>query len=263
MENLEILKLELLSQKTEIENKGGVVNVANSNPSPGEITAGIKTISVPDFTSANATVEDVVSGKTFYAGNTTIKVGTKVVPDLTIATALEDDVLEGKTFYAGNQELKVGTFVDNSEIYQKLFLSNNEINEQIYFTIPEGYKILKTHVLYCCDKKNMEITFNQEFEEVGDYAFYNCKLATFPNFGSLTHLNKIGQYAFCYLDVKPFNFTSMPICITELGIRCFNNSIYPNANIVLHSALKSIGSYCFASSNKVEVNTLTIADDIG
>ena len=101
MENLEVLKLELLSQKTEIENKGGVVNVANNNPSPSEITAGIKTIVMPDFSSANATVEDVIDGKTFYAGNSEIKVGTKVVPDLSIADATADDVLLGKTFYAG------------------------------------------------------------------------------------------------------------------------------------------------------------------
>ena len=109
MENLEVLKLELLSQKTEIENKGGVVSVANNNPSPSEITAGIKTIVMPDLSSANATVEDVVNGKTFYAGDREIKVGTKVVPDLTIADATADDVLSGKTFYAGDNTIKIGS----------------------------------------------------------------------------------------------------------------------------------------------------------
>lgn len=44
MDNLEILKQELLAQKAAIESKGGTVVVAENNPSPSEITAGINTI---------------------------------------------------------------------------------------------------------------------------------------------------------------------------------------------------------------------------
>lgn len=296
MENLEILKLELLSQKTEIENKGGVVHIANTNPSPSEITAGIKTISVPDFTSANATVEDVVSGKTFYAGNSSIKVGTKVVPDLTVATALEDDVLlgktffsgdntlktgtkqiadlsnatateqdvlSGKTFYAGNQELKVGTGVNNSVMYTKLFISNDSTgDEQFYFTIPPEVKILKSYLLYTCPQKKIEITFNSDLEEIGDYAFSGCKQLSFTNFSSLTKLNKIGQYAFSNQTNCPLDLSNLPTSTTVYGLRSFNNSIRPNSDIVVHSALKECGTYVFAISSKTEMNTLTIADDI-
>ena len=329
MENLEILKLELLSQKTEIENKGGVVNIENTNPSPSEITAGIKTISVPDFTSANATVEDVVSGKTFYAGTGNIKVGTKVVPDLTLATALEDDViagktfyagdntiktgikqvpdlttanatvedviagktffsgdntiktgtkqiadlsnatateqdvLAGKTFYAGNQELKTGTAVDNTDMYTKLIISNEDTgDEQFYFTIPSGVKKLRSYLLYFCDNKKIQVNFNSDLEEIGDYAFYNCVYTTFPNISTLTNLKKIGQYSFCYLTNFTLDLSTLPTSTTEYGLRCFNNSIPPNSNIVIHSALKSMGNYCFASSSKTEMNTLTIADNI-
>lgn len=296
MENLEILKLELLSQRTEIENKGGVVNVANTNPSPSEITAGIKTIAVPDFTSATATVEDVVDGKTFYAGNGNMKVGIKVVPDLTTANATVDDVLEGKTFfsgdntlktgtkqiadlsnatateqdvlagktfYAGNQELKVGTCVDNTYMYTKLFVSNEDTgDEQFYFTVSPGVLKLKSHLLYLCDKKKVEINFNSDLQEIGDYAFYNCDYATFPNFSTLTNLKKIGQYSFSYLTNFTLDLSTLPTSTTEYGLRCFHNSIPPNSNIVVHSALKAIGNYCFAAPKKTEMNNLTIADDI-
>ena len=44
MTSLEELKQELINQKNEIEAKGGTVIVANTYPSPAEITAGIKTI---------------------------------------------------------------------------------------------------------------------------------------------------------------------------------------------------------------------------
>lgn len=138
MDSLEILKQELLSQKDEIVSKGGTVTVASVNPSPSEITAGIKTIIVPDLTGATATVEDVILGKTFYSGNGTIKTGTKEIPDLTIADALEEDVELGKTFYAGDNIIKTGTKVvpdlteadaeeNNVEYGKKFYSQTNEI----------------------------------------------------------------------------------------------------------------------------------------
>jgi len=329
MENLDALKLELISQKVAIENKGGVVSVANSNPSPSEITLGIKSIAVPDFTSANATVDDVVDGKTFYAGNGNLKVGTKVVPDLTVATASEDDVIlgktfyagdntiktgakelpklenatatiedvlvgktffagdntiktgtkqvadlsnatatpedviAGKTFYAGNQELKVGTCENNVEIYSKIFISDSTYGDELlYFTIPSGITKLKKYFLYENTKKNMVITFNEDLQEVGDYAFASCEKTTFPNLPNLTNLVKIGQYSFSGIANGSLELDRLPTSITTLSMRSFYNSIRVNSNISLHKAVKSIGNYCFATAYKKEMNSLTIADDI-
>ena len=76
MSNIEILKNELISQKQAIEEKGGNVIVKNLNPSPSEITEGIKSISSVDLSLADATESDVKKGKTFYAMDTTLKVGT-------------------------------------------------------------------------------------------------------------------------------------------------------------------------------------------
>lgn len=145
MESLEILKQELITQKAEIEQKGGTVIVGSLNPSPSEITAGIKTITVPDLTAATATAQDVAEGKTFYSGNNTIKVGTQIIPNLTEATAAEDNVELGKTFYAGNNKLKTGTKIipdltladaaeDNVEYGKTFFAGNN--------TMKTGNKII-------------------------------------------------------------------------------------------------------------------------
>ena len=73
------LKKELIKQKSAIEKKNGTVLVANTNPSPSEITAGIENIPAIDFTLTNATEEDVRQGKTFYSGNATIKTGSALM----------------------------------------------------------------------------------------------------------------------------------------------------------------------------------------
>ena len=53
MNSIEELKQQLILQKKAIEQKGGTVIVNGTNPSPAEITAGIKTI--PTTSTANIT----------------------------------------------------------------------------------------------------------------------------------------------------------------------------------------------------------------
>ena len=138
MESLEILKRELITQKAEIEQKGGRVSLASINPSPSEITAGIKTINVPNLADATAVCEDVCEGKTFYAGNNELKYGTRVDIDLSNATATAENVELGKTFYAGDNNIKTGTKVvpdltiadaleENVEQGKTFYAGNNEI----------------------------------------------------------------------------------------------------------------------------------------
>lgn len=62
---------------------------------------------------ATAGTGDVVSGKTFYAGDKNLKTGTF---NLSAATATAADVLSGKTFYAGNNTLKTGTLNLGSKV---------------------------------------------------------------------------------------------------------------------------------------------------
>ncbi len=296
MDTLQLIKLELISQKVAIENKGGIVTVANSNPSPGEITDGIKTIPVPDFSQATATEEDVVSGKTFfsgsdviklgtkeipnltlatatsddvvagktfYSGDNAIKTGTKEIPDLTLASATEEDVMVGKTFYSGANEIKTGKLEDKEALYSKVFVSGDDYgSEKFYVTIPEGIKKLKSYLMYDFQTKNIEFTFNSDIEEVGDYAFYKCMNTDFPNFASLTKLTKLGTYSFSYLTHYPIDFEQLPTSIESLGTRCFNNSVRPNTTIRLHSGINTMGSYCFSCSAKQEMNQVIIPEDI-
>ena len=62
MTTLEELKQELINQKNEIEAKGGTVIVANTYPSPAEITAGIKTITAS--TNSGDTTVTITSANT-------------------------------------------------------------------------------------------------------------------------------------------------------------------------------------------------------
>lgn len=71
MTALEELKQELINQKNAIEDKGGTVIVANTYPSPAEITAGIKTIPTTSTSSSgpSVTVDSTTSQNLNYTQN--------------------------------------------------------------------------------------------------------------------------------------------------------------------------------------------------
>lgn len=71
MTALEELKQELINQKNAIEDKGGTVIVANTYPSPAEITAGIKTIPTTSTSSSgpSVTVASTTSQNLNYTQN--------------------------------------------------------------------------------------------------------------------------------------------------------------------------------------------------
>ena len=58
-----------------------------------------------DLENTTASTSDVMSGKSFYSGNDTLKYGTMTLS----ATATESDVLSGKTFFAGSNSIRTGT----------------------------------------------------------------------------------------------------------------------------------------------------------
>ncbi|MBQ3502885.1 MAG: hypothetical protein IJA72_04410 [Clostridia bacterium] len=81
MDSLNLLKQELINQKTLLDQKGFPVTTANTNPSPSEITSAIESINV-NFALADASPQDVALGKTFYAQTGDLKTGTLDVEDL-------------------------------------------------------------------------------------------------------------------------------------------------------------------------------------
>lgn len=58
-----------------------------------------------DLENATASASDVMSGKSFYSGNDTLKYGTMTLS----ATATESDVVSGKTFFADSNSIRTGT----------------------------------------------------------------------------------------------------------------------------------------------------------
>lgn len=175
MNNLDALKQELLSQKEQIEKMSGYVKVVGNNPSPAEITAGIKTIPSTD---------------------------------LSMSTATESDVKQGKTFFSGNALLKTGTAVIDEETINHLFATNYSTitsEEPVYFSLPDNYKSVKRYMFYY-NYNPINLTFNNSLLEIEEYAFYYAQNIVFRNFENLTSLKKIGDSAFAYTGGDGLSF---------------------------------------------------------
>lgn len=87
---------------------------------------------------ALATVQpdEVFRGKTYYAGDKTLKAGTMAI-DTATATTL--DVSSGKTFYAGDKTLKTGTLVERGQFQNAGGITGGDIVPYYAFqNIPEG-----------------------------------------------------------------------------------------------------------------------------
>ena len=77
MNSIDIIKQELINQKNLLDEKGFTVVTQGTHPSPTEITNTLSNIELNyDFTQATATEEDVLAGKTFYAGTSDLRTGT-------------------------------------------------------------------------------------------------------------------------------------------------------------------------------------------
>lgn len=93
--------------KDAIISKGTDVPEGTTFRQYADLISGISTgLSDVDLALANATPEDVFSGKTFYSGNKELKTGTALS---TPVTATESDVKNGKTYYDNYGVLRTGT----------------------------------------------------------------------------------------------------------------------------------------------------------
>ncbi len=156
MTSLEELKQELINQKNEIEAKGGTVIVANTYPSPAEITAGIKTITASTnsgdttvtITSANtqnlATSLNVnEDSNTISSVDSTLNTLSNVVPNT--ETPIEENEVDSTIKEINTNsvsdidnsiELTNSNQVDETDLSATSEIVNNEeINENI---IPES-----------------------------------------------------------------------------------------------------------------------------
>ena len=229
MESIELLKNELLNQKTEIENKFGTVNVLYSNPSPAEITEGIKSIPIPD---------------------------------LSISTATEEDVAQGKTFFSGSSILKTGSAVGDTQQTNALFMAfpqTQTYESTIYYSIPEGMTQLKHYTFYNNYNK-VVITFNHDIVKIGDYAFCSAIDFEFPNFNQLENITTLGMYAFQNCYASNINVSSLPNTIKSIGASCFMNVAKENVDYRLPNSVTDMGQSVFRSSIRKAANDLVLTN---
>lgn len=228
MNSLETLKQELITQKNLITTKGGNVIVAGNNPTPSEITAGINTLETPDYASTNATTDDVLAGKTFISGNSTIKTGT------------------------------LNYSVDN--LKAAMFWEKTATNGSFTFSMPAGVTYVRPYACYS-NPNAVDFYFSSSITEIGSYAFYTCSNFKFPNFNSLQNIVTIGDHAFergnrgnCLID-----FANLPSTIKRVDTYGFYNLLTTGDSLVV-PALTTLGSYAFGvDSDLKSMGTLSFA----
>ncbi len=224
MSNLSELKQELISQKSAIESKGGSVKVLNTNPSPAEITAGIKSITIPDLSLATATENDVLIGKTFYALDNTIRTGTlKAV-----------DESESLLFWAG--------YDDSTEPYE--------------IVLPSGNTTIRPYFIYNITRPII-LTLNEEFEIASKYAF-NGTDVTITNFHDMKNLTTLQDYSFS--NCKGIDLANLPTSITYLNSYCFANVDSTSSKLVISPNVTYYGGYVYGgTSDKVYFTDLDMS----
>lgn len=234
MSNIEILKNELLAQKNAIEEKGGQVVVKNLNPSPSEITEGIKTISSVDMSLADAVEEDVKLGKTFYSFEGILKTGTK---DFSSSEGVTDLL----NIFTNQAETDV---------------------EQTRLVIPNGTTTLRKYAFNEMDK-NLTVVLNDDIESIGDFAFFNAGKINVENFSSLTNLKNIGEEAFRQTFGTTVDVSTLPDSIETIAEWGFGQAVKDGDSLHIPANLINCDSYCFANYDvQVKLNKLTIPTNL-
>ena len=224
MESVNLIKQELIKQKQEIEAKFGVVNVKNLNPSPSEITEGIK--SIPH-------------------------------QDLSLSTATESDVQYGKTFYSGSAVLRTGTAMHDQNALDALFMGPQEkvsYEGEIYYTFPMGASTRK--YLFYANYNSATITFNEDLKTVAEYAFYKTINFKFTNFNDLTQIKQLNSYAFAMGSTQGIDLGRLPESITYLGPYCFYYSMQGGFDFVFPPNLTFLGQHSFMALERVVQNSI-------
>ncbi len=229
MESVLIIQEELKKQQRLIESLEGKVNVAKYNPTPAEITAGIK--SIPSV-------------------------------DLSGSTATEEDVRQGKTFYSGNAFLKTGTAILSENITNHLFMSPFETQtseEDIYYSVPDGIKTIRKYCFYENHNK-VTIYLDDDLGVIDEYAFYETINFSFPNFNDLPKLSSLAIHCFDNSSAEGIDMGRLPDTITNVGSYCFYYSVKPNLDFKLPDKLSTMGQYAFMSKSRILQNSLDLTN---
>ena len=229
MSNIEKLKQELILQKQTIEALGGQVTVANTHPSPAEITQGISTIDVPDLTISNAT---------------------------------ENDVLYGKTFFSGSDKLKVGTYNDTSTTFKHVYEYEQGVlgtENSLEYHFPTDVKTIRPYNYYKNTNK-IKFVFHSGIEAIGNHAFNGVANFTYENFNSMNKLKLLPESCFYNASTRGLDLTNFPPNLETIQANSFYNALHENSEIYIHDGVKSLGSYSFSMANIFYCNSIRFAE---
>lgn len=241
MDNLEILKNELISQKEKLVEKGYEVATKFTNPSPSEITTAIESVHENNLSEATATEEDVLEGKTFYAGDFNLKTGTLVKGSDSDYYNAFLTMLFGADY--GNWTYQI-PFVGQTAIRPYCFCEAGEMLSG-KLVLPEGIEKVGK---YSFDSTNItEIQFPESITTLDSYAFSHCsnlKEIKIPD-----SVTSIGTYCFYQTN----SHSSMYI---GTGISTLPNFALSHCGttktISLPANIKQIASSNFAYATTVE-----------
>lgn len=256
MNNLELLKQQLIAQKEILESKGITVATAHTNPSPSELTNAISNINVMDTTKITATAEDVKQGKTFYDPTGSLATGTlannsddlfptylnRLLPesfdkDISYQPYLFSDIntptgkhivtegtttLPHHTFFASNLEQII---LPNSltSFGEECFRDSNNLKS---ITIPDSVTELPNNCFYA-NSALEEINFGTGITSIPSRAFYNL-----PSLKSLVFPANIIE-----INTSNFNYSNSVESVTfegedtEVKLVLFNNKYPTNMKI--------------------------------
>lgn len=221
MNSLDIIKQELINQKNLLEQKGFVVEVQNNNPSPTEITTAINNIEA-DFTKANATPEDVMSGKTFFAQTGELKTGTL---EMSQGQGSNDLALAMITS-VGSQEIIIPEDAKYTAIRDYAYHAQTALSDNLFY------------------KHNLTIPNN--ITTIGASCFNSCKLT-----GKVTvpaSVTKIGMSAFRYCTMEEVELSCENL--TSATYVCSHNPNLKKA--VINAPIPQLMSYSFAECTSLE-----------
>ena len=219
MNSIDIIKQELINQKTILDSKGFTVETQGTYPSPAEITTTLNNLELNyDFTQATASEADVISGKTFFAGTSELRTGTF---DTTIIDAL-------------NEKLNcIITGFGTCEIYIPEDAKYSTIREYAY----SNYNSSNNPGLFY--KENLVIPSN--IREVGTRAFYKAQLTgkvTIPSTCELLESNAFQSSTMTEVDIHG----GLLVSSTNVFSECKS---LQKANIE-QSSIETLANYLFS-----------------
>lgn len=230
MDRLEELKHELLDQKKAIEERHGKVNVANINPSPSEITAGIKSIIPSDIDFGEVTVTPA-------------------------------DVKQGKKFVDASGKIADGTFKDDLYLFLYNPVKTVADPQEIDYTFPDDITIVKEGA-FCQTPYKLNVWLNPLTTEIRDKAFDCSGRVTLKNLEECTQLKLV--HANACAAVKGVDMMNLPESITGINSYGFHNVLKngESSGLKVPPKLAQVYDHIFSIDSIVLLDTLIMDYDM-